>query len=388
MEIFKEKDFNKEDSFSKGFHKKAVFYKGKNISKEEKIKNIKVFKTQQQNKWIQKISSIDGLYIKETKKWNLTQTTIFDGIWWALRNKKDNLLYNIRVNWKKNYKRLEDIVENIWYNLSDIIIWVDFTNHSKNKLEINSAKDICYTPQQISQNGYTLWEKDNVFIFDTKNILKQACINSLALWWAVADCAGICWNYNNWEIISLSHVWWQGILNKVLEQLIYTYKAELWNKEIKNVIFDISPTAWINYEWEKNFFDIAYLKEREKELKEKWKQNTKEFQIISTFLEIFETYNINPLKDNIIKTISKDKVYFYLDRIIKRIFLENWIDIKQLNFHPDYTTDLNNKWPSYRIHTLWQKGIIEANWTQKSKDNIVYDSRMWIFNIISIKQFN
>jgi hypothetical protein len=50
MEIFKEKDFNKEDSFSKGFHKKAVFYKGKNISKEEKIKNIKVFKTQQQNK--------------------------------------------------------------------------------------------------------------------------------------------------------------------------------------------------------------------------------------------------------------------------------------------------------------------------------------------------
>jgi len=39
-------------------------------------------------------------------------------------------------------------------------------------------------------------------------------------------------------------------------------------------------------------------------------------------------------------------------KLLERILLENGIEKKQLNFHPDDTTSYDNKWPSYRLHTL------------------------------------
>ena len=289
---------------------------------------------------------------------------VFDWIWSIIWDEDNNLLYNIdwlNENWEKidSQKRLEEMIKKIQPKLADLLLWIDFKKPAKNLIRITDKEDIeCF--DDIDQKAIDLWYFDNAFIIDSRNILNNLWIKSLALWWAVADCAWICWNYGNWDIISLSHVWWQWLNNWVIEQLIYTYMAELWKKEFSFVDFDFSPMAWDNYSWDREkFFD--------------------------TFKDKLQEYDINAIKERIFVPYKNDKNkwFFYLDRFIKRIFLENWANLEQLNFSSDYTTSLDNRWPSYRIHSLWKQWIIESNMTKKWKNNMVPDARMWVFNIVS-----
>ena len=375
----------------------------------------------------------DGFSIIERRWKEQIQSSVFDWKWTLLKETKDNLLYNIdwiAENWKKlnSQERLKSIWEIAQKNIADLLIWTDFKKPSKNLISIKNTSDL-HNYSNKKEENINLWYADNTIIFNTQNILKDLWINSLALWWAVADCGWICWNYNNWEIISISHAWWGWITNWVVEQLIYTYMAELWKKEFQKVQFDFSPMAWINYEWDKDIFDknvenyIQNLNKQyqtlEKEIKDiklniyKIKNNIysqynrknlekqikgykikvdkliisqnelKTFNIHQKFIKIAREYNIDYMKDKIVENSSNTKkVIFFLDRLIKRIFLENWANINQLNFHKENTTDLNNSWPSYRIHSLWKNWIITPNMTLKSKDWIVPDSRLWVFNTV------
>ncbi len=360
------------------------------------------------------------------RKWEHTiQSSIFDWKWNLLKEKKDDLLYNINwinKNWKEidPHKRLETIWKTAQKNIADLLIWTDFKKPSKELVRLTETSDL-YDYLQKNNKFINLWYADNTIIFNTPKILKELWINSLSLWWAVADCGWICWNYNNWEIISISHAWWGWITNWVIEQLIYTYMAELWKKEFQKVQFDFSPMGWINYEWDKNSFDknllnhMKYLTKQEEKIVEeiskliydivlenkkiiknynsklnefnilhkKIEKLTEIFNLNQKFSKIAEEYNIDYMKDKIVeKSSDPKKVIFFLDRLIKRIFLENWANIEQLNFHKEQTTDLNNTWPSYRIHTLREKWIIGPDMTLKWENWIIPDSRLWVFNTV------
>jgi len=369
----------------------------------------------------------NGFYIKERKWKKAIQSSIFD--WkWTLIKSKYNLLYNINwidENWKEidSKKRLEQILKEAQRNIADLLIWTNFKKPAKDLITIKSISDL--EKYLTNNNKFTnLWYADNTIVFNTPDILKDLWIDSLALWWAFADCAWVCWNYNNGEILSISHAWWQWITNWVIEQLIYTYIWKLGKKEFQKVQFDFSPMAWVNYEWDKNFFDknlweytqnldrkINLLKEEINDIGNKlriiqryhidkpnkliqdYKTKTNKlyklqieinvFKLHKKFAKISEKYNIDFMKDKIVeKTNNPDKVVFFLERLIKRIFLENWTTLKQLTFHQDYTTDLNNSWPSYRIHSLWKKWIITSDMTIKSQNWIIPDARLWVFNTI------
>jgi hypothetical protein len=74
-----------------------------------------------------------------------------------------------------------------------------------------------------------------------------------------------------------------------------------------------------------------------------------------------------------------------LDKLIKAILLKLWVPEENMNFYPEYTTNLDNSWPSYRIHSLFKKWVITPQMTQKSKNGIVYDSRIIVTHWLSFK---
>ena len=307
----------------------------------------------------------DWFYLSNSREWEeFNQTSVFDGIWNYLWSKKDNLLYNIDgfdKNWKKieHWERIKHLLKYISWKLADVLLWVNFKKPAKRLLKLNE--------ENFEWNKYNarlwfdIWYYDNIFLIDTPKIMEKLNSNSIWLAGAVADCAGVCGTYENGEIISLSHIWWVWVVNGVIEQLIYTYMAELGKEEFKKVQFDFSPMAGVNYEWDSDSF-------------------------FEKFWKILDEYNIDAIKEQIFVQDTKywnlSKWDFYLDRLIKRIFLENGANIEQLHFHKDYTTDLGNKWPSYRIHSLFQKWIILPEHTKKSKNWIVPDARMLVANIV------
>jgi len=296
----------------------------------------------------QKETSIDGFYAKDRIYWQrATQETIFDGTWQLLKWKKDNLLYNIDPN-KPEKEWIDELLYKLTWNIADVLCGVNFKKPGKklfytDNLELNDK----YWAETIN-----VWYLDSYLLIDPLCIIKNTDKKSIWIWWAVADCAWIASSYNwlyPWEIIWLTHAWRTWIKNWVIEQLIDFYKKTLWEEKLKFVDFDISPTAGKNYEWDINIF-------------------------FKVFNNILNKYNIDPIKENIIE-INKDKWFFYLDRIIKRIFLENWVNLEQLNFHKDYTTSFNNSWPSYRVHSLYKKWIFPS-------EKVIYDARMWVFNLV------
>ena len=368
---------------------------------------------------------IDWLSLIERRWDKYTQTSIFDWNWIYIKW-RDELLYNIDWFGIDSQERLEKLIKQAQPRIADLLLWTDFKKPAKNLNRITDIEDIeCF--DEPSEKAIDLWYYDNTFVFNTQDILEELWINSLALWWAVADCAWICGSYNNWEIISISHVWWQWTVNWVIEQLVYTYMAELWRKEFSKVQFDLSPMAWVNYEWDKNNFweiisewkelktlinhlkeyiseleklkNITQLRKNNEEIRNidirltQAKKNLKEAQDglkdiykQTLFLDIAEEYNIDFIKDKIVEeSKNPKKVIFFLDRLIKRIFLENWARLEQLHFHSSYTTDFDNSWPSYRTHSLWKRWVITTPMTKKSINWIVPDARMGVFNVVSKK---
>ncbi len=302
----------------------------------------------------------DWHYMKETTFSDMTkQQTIYDWIWDFL-DTKDSMLYN-KWNVKKwitkqeeeqeNYeieKRWQKIEEDMKKNIADIFLWADFKKPSRD-IKIIQENEL----DQVSKENETInvWYFDNLIVESNPSIFKEK--NSIAIWWAVWDCAGISSFYKgvNKQIMGITHAWHPGLKNNVVEQLIYAYKTLLWREEFKKVNFDISPLAGINYEFEENI-------------------------LLKLFKKQFREYDIDHIQDWIFIPYyeNKEKWFFMIWKLLERIFLENGIEQNQLNFHDENTTLFENKWPSHRLHTL------SKNWQIDMKN--VPDSRMWVFNII------
>lgn len=289
---------------------------------------------------------------REYIDWTI-QETINDGLWLLLdKNQKDQLLYNKDALWiseKEKIKRWHNILKTTQKNLADALVWVDFKKPRRN-IKIFQWDDFqnLDIPNWVSE----IWFADNILIKNPLKLYNNA--KSVALWGAVWDCAWISSFYkdNKTEVIWLTHAWYIGLKNKVIEQLIDSYKTLIWRENIKDIIFDISPLAGINYEFEKEY-------------------------LLKLFKETFKEYDIDYIKDDIFRPYkhNKKRWYFMIWNLLKRILLENWIKEQQLNFNKDYTTDFNNKWPSYRLHSLSLKWLFQEK-------KIIPNARLWVFNII------
>ena len=376
--------------------------KGQSNIVSNKIQNILV------NKCIEKY--IDWLYIKQDWPYQI----IFDGKW--LFNSFDNL---ICIDWfddeklqqLNNQKRFYQILKNIQKYVGWFVIWVNFKKPANSVFEID--KDILLA-SSIFGKILNVWYEDNVFVINWQKLANELAM-PIHIVWAVADCAAICAiNKKTWTI-SLTHAGWKWIANGVLESLVKRHKI---NWQLNDVVFNLSPMAGINYEWELDKFNQNYKKllpKLKNDLKKLWKTYCydcweysfvldykkrfkremallKEKIIFLEFLKrIKEEYKIDLIKEKIIVPYgdSSKKWDFYLDRLIKIILTKLWVQQKNIYFTKDnkwnivYTTDLNNAWPSYRIYSLWKKWIISANQTIKKKNWIIYDSRVitviWVY---------
>ena len=296
-----------------------------------------------------KEKNVDWFYSKErTFKDHIVQETIFDGLWLLLWKEKDSLLYNKEALWLTEEEwgnRWKNILENTRENIADILIWVDFKKPERN-IVITKWQYLEWKGKWL----YDVWYTDNLLVEDP---FKNSEFESIALWGAVWDCAWITsfYKWNEKEIIWITHAWYTWLKNKVVEQLIDAYKTFAWRENIKNVFFDVSPTAWINYEFEKDY-------------------------LLKIFKDTFKEYDIDYIQDEIFIPYkdNKERWYFMIWKLLKRILLENWIEEEQLNIHQDYTTSVENNWPSYRLHTLSTKWLF--NW------KIIPNARLWVFNIL------
>jgi len=363
------------------------------------------------NKLVEKYT--DWLYIKQ----DWTYRIVFDGGKWF---GKDNLLWNIDwldENWQKleREKRIQQIIETINHHTNWLVIFANFKEPANNLLEIDGNYPLLarYQLEKIFKNSTltTKWWNvgfyDTVFINNAQNLANDLN-RPITLIWAVADCAAItAYNKKTWTA-SITHAGWQWIVNGVLETLIKKHKAN-WNLE--DVQFNLSPMAWVNYEWDVDKFyqDLTKLKDIEKEFKEaekayklvqqanclsyvwasnfnkslKYKELKSQYLFLKFLKRAKEEYQIDFIKDKILVPYKNnpEKWDFYLDRLIKAILTKLWVPEKNIHFTKDeswnivYTTDLNNKWQSYRIHSLWKTGKLPANWTVKAKNWIVYDAR-------------
>ena len=390
-------------------------------SEEEFVNSIKkIAKTLEktfdyQNKAI-KVSKQDWLFIKEKNYPNFTHTVIFDG--WKLFNSGDNLNWNINwvdENWQpldsqnRFEKILEKVQKTLWEN--SLVIGANFKKPDNKILKIDGDYGILFWKNYEEQTwnssiNLKTWNTgyyDTIFIENPQNLASSINKKSLYLVWAVADCATICGlNKKTWAI-SITHAGWQWIVNWVLETIVKAYKE---NWDLEYVYLDFSPMAGINYEWniskfkkpkkflqellaKKEFLETqiiyySYKKELNKVNNiKKWLAAIK-FQL---FLKKLEKYWIDVIKDWILVPYKNnpEKWHLYLDKLIKAILLKLWVPEENMNFYPEYTTDLNNSWPSYRIHSLFKKWVITPQMTQKSKNGIVYDSRIIVTHWLSFK---
>jgi len=304
-----------------------------------------------------KEKNIDWFYsIKKWFKYGIIQETINDGLGILLWKEKDNLLYNKEALWlnkEQQEERWQNILENTRKNIANILVWADFKQPWQN-IKIIQWNKLGENIQNLKdwkiEWVYNIWYTDNLLLEDP---FKNSNIKSVALWGAVWDCANISSFYkgNEKEIMWISHAWYAGLKNQVVEQLIDSYKSLIWRENIKKIIFDISPLAGINYEFEEEV-------------------------LLKLFKNFFKKYDIDHIQDNIYKPYKNNtgKWYFMTGKLLERILLENGIEKKQLNFHPDDTTSYDNKWPSYRLHTL------SKQWLYDWKN--IPNSRMWVFNIL------
>lgn len=375
----------------------------------------------------------NGFYnLEQLKKAKNTysENVIFDGIWKLIEN--DWLWYNIdgyNENRKFNHnERLQKVLDTMKVNIADLLLFANFKKPDNKIVDLRYAYDLekvlWKTPRW---NKINVWYTDTLFVRNVSDFMKDMWITSLALGWAVADCAAIIWISKDKNAISITHAWYAWVFNWVLETLIKTYKEN--PRSTKEADFYISPMAWINYEFD-NIFDPEKIEKEYKEAKKEfekikdlydWKywndgivffyfgkvdwyydnelitaeellkkdyiKVEKKYLKTKYMYELITKYNIDFIKDKIFEPYKDNpkKWIFHLRRLIKRIFLELWVEEENLHFHPDDTTDFNNKWPSYRVHSLWKKWVIPASATQKSKNWIVYDARMWAFVVINKK---
>jgi len=377
-------------------------------------------------------------------KYKRIYETVYDS--WAIFN-HDNLVGNIE--WFNNKyqkinssRRFEEILEKIHKKLWWIVIGANFKKPANNTFVIDNPSISRYKIEKITKKlmikdkFFNIWYNDTIFIKNANDFLKEFNEKSLHLVGAVADCAAISWKNYKTNTISLTHAWWQWVVNWVLESLIKEYKV-IWN--LKDSFFDISPMAGKNYEWEK--IDIEWLQKKVKMLRWNYEKIQKTLHILSNYrfenkyvkasLEnIFKEYwysnkdttslnasvlssifNLKGQIDNTLKLmyfikrlkekynidLEKDWIFiphknnlnkwiFYLDRLIEQILIKLWVPKENIKFATDqngnriYTTDLDNSWPSYRIHSLWKKWVISAEHTKKSKNGVVYDSRIIVIN--------
>ena len=296
--------------------------------------------------------NVDWFYsIQRSFKDGKSQKTINDGLWLLLWEEKDQLLYNKEALWltkKQGKRRWENILKTTRNNIADVLVWADFKKPWHNISIIQW--DFFENKNQKNSWVYNIWYTDTLLV---DNPFKDSKAKSVVLWGAVWDCPAISSFYKEGkkEVMWLTHAWYAGLKNQVVEQLIDAYKTLVWRDKINEIFFDISPLAGINYEFEEKL-------------------------LLKLFKDTFEKYDIDYIQDSIYKLNEKNKSrwYFIIWKLLERIFLENWIEKEQLNFHQDYTTSYNNKWPSYRLHTLSTQWLF--NW------KIIPNSRMWIFNII------
>jgi hypothetical protein len=297
-----------------------------------------------------RIRNLKSFYSITTETSKIKHQVIFDWLWVLLWNSKDNLLYNPITD-----NSVEKFLVKARWNIADILLWANFGKPSQ-RLEIIN----CWNQNQVyffmhllasvsNQVVHNIWYTDTLIVENPFNYLPDT-VNSIAIGWAVADCAAICSNWKN-KIIWISHVWRKGIKNQIIEQLIDYYKFSVWENWLNEIKFFISPMAWKNYEFE-------------------------EKSLIDKLGKIFQKYNIDHIKDEIfIRYANNPKKWtFYMRKLIKRIFLEHQIEPSQIYFHPDDTTDINNVWPSYRLHSLWKKWHLPGS--------PIYNSRMWVFNVL------
>lgn len=271
-------------------------------------------------KWI----LLDWYFSLENYK--LSNAIIFDWIWKVY--KEDNELYKI----SGNIDKLNRIIENSKKKLNALISWVDFTKPDRNLLKIEKSKDF----------NNNLWYQDSVLVYDIKNIKKDIWPFWLA--WAVWDCAAVC--YVSDEMIWISHVWWQWIKNRVIEQVAEVLKEDF---DISKIRVYISPAAWVNYRWKVDDFD-------------------------KNILDVLKDYKIK--KDKIFKLINLNEWDFYLKVLVSLILIKNWF--VNIFMHHDDTTNLKNRWPSYRIYSL----SLKKQFLSKKMINWkIYNSRLWVFNI-------
>ena len=358
-----------------------------------------------------------------------SEEIIFDGIWKLIKN--DWLGYNIdwfNENGKfKHNKRLQEILNKMNIKIADLLLFANFKKPDNKIINLRFAYDLEKILWKYPKwDKINVWYTDTIFIRNLSDFMKDMWINSLALWWAVADCGAIIWISKDKNAVSITHAWYTWIFNWVLETLIKTFKENPWASSEAD--FYISPMAGVNYEFN-NIFNPAIIEENYTKAKKKfekvkdlyeWKywndwivfyclwnvdwysdsdlivsleimnnkiypETKKKYLTAKYMYELTTKYNIDFIKDKIFEPYKNnpEKWIFYLRRLIKRIFLELWVKEENLHFHPDDTTNFDNKWPSYRVHSLWKNGIIPASATKKAENWIVYDSRIWAFVVIN-----
>jgi len=374
----------------------------------------------------------NGYYHLENNNWKYSEEIIFDWIWKFLKN--DWLWYNLDwqdENWKfKHPERLKHILDNMTTNIADLLLFANFKKPDNKIINLRFAYDLEKVLWKIPRwKKINVWYTDTLFVRNVSEFMKDMWITSLALWWAVADCAAIVWISKDKNAISITHAGYSWVFNGVLETLIQAFKENPWARSEAD--FYISPMAWVNYEFD-NIFDSKTITQKYFKIKEEfekvkglyeWKYGNEwiieyfywntithysEYQLITALnklkddlyprikkeylkakymYKLVTKYNINFIKEKIFEPYkdNPEKWIFHLRRLIKRIFLELGVKEENLHFHPDDTTSFDNKWPSYRVHTLWKKWIIPASFTQKSENWIVYDSRLGAFLVINKK---
>ena len=386
------------------------------ITKEQLQKEVLILEKIQDtlsNKYIEKYT--DWLSLKQDGSYEI----IFD--WWKLF-KLDNLWWNIDwldENWKplNKQEKIQQIIDTIHQYTNWLVIFANFKKPANKILKIDGNYPILARHQlekilkdpTLTTKWWDIGFYDTIFITNAQR-LANYLNKPITLTWAVADCAAITtYNKKNWSI-SITHAWRQWIVNGVLESLIETHKDNWFLKDIQ---FNLSPLAGINYEWEisklyQNYKNIipelekklddlrtdyyyncitywfrSRVIECKKIIKNKINSLEKELSFLKFLERLNEIYQIDLLKEKILVPYKKapKKWDFYLDRLIKNILLKLWVPEENIHFTKDndwkivYTTDLNNKWQSYRIHSLWKDSKIPPNWTVKAKNWIVYDAR-------------
>lgn len=219
--------------------------------------------------------------------------------------------------------------------IGSALVAIDGTKFSSNVLNIDASSydiwDLDFLEQGIDWVIMTWLNDIDKNRYESKNAVW------IILW--VADCAPIVWSNDDWSVMFNIHWWYKWVLWNWEESnpgIIYSLISQLESQWINpNHISKIHlwPMAWNNFELPLDYYEslIRYI--------------SKEYKIID-FKEYFTlNWSIN----------EKNQKLWHLNLkwLVDVLLRYHWVSMYNIEDSWISTTDKNNNWPSYRLHSQW-----------------------------------